>query len=631
VRRFGLLLCAALVLAALPAGGSATTRSIVGTKLATELTQLRPSAQRVRVIVVARPGHATAAAGAARLLGGHVVGRERDALEVAVPQASLERLAASASVSFVRRPLLHVPAAVGEEVAASHAGTLHNSGVKGAGVDIAIIDIGFAGYVNAEANGEIPRGTELIPNGCANVDATGHGIAVAEIVREMAPSATLHLVCVDSEIALSRALEWVLDERIPIVNHSITWLGGGRGDGVHNRTDIASPDTIAQRAYERGVLWVGAAGNYAQGHWSGSFSDPDHDTYANFFGSDDTNPFTIPAHSTTCASLVWDDWPRSDQDFNLFLQERDTGRLLASSEDVQLPGQLGVPTEEVCHTNGSAGAENVYVSIGSVPPAATGRFDLFITQGSLGYSVASGSVGQPAESPWVLAVGAVCWNGSGLRSYSSRGPTIDGRIKPDLVGYDSVSTTTFGPSADCNGGFMGTSAATPGVTGAAALVLQQRPDLRGHPQGLMDALQARTRDLGVAGNDDLFGAGALCLSSCGAQPPPPAPPPPPPPPPPTLKIATFVTAPKHPKAGRVFITRIDVRAGGNARVRSGTVSCAATVSRSRLRVLSAGFRGGLASCSWRIPRSARGKLVRGSVGLGYQGAKAARSFRLRIR
>jgi len=98
-----------------------------------------------------------------------------------------------------------------------------------------------------------------------------------------------------------------------------------------------------------------------------------------------------------------------------------------------------------------------------------------------------------------------------------------------------------------------------------------------------------------------------------------------------LKIATFVTAPKHPKAGRVFITRIDVRAGGNARVRSGTVSCAATVSRSRLRVLSAGFRGGLASCSWRIPRSARGKLVRGSVGLGYQGAKAARSFRLRIR
>ena len=581
------------------------------------------------MIVAARPGHAHAAARAARSLGGRVSGRDRNALEVVVPKASLERLAATASVSFVRRPLLHVPAAVGQEVVASHATALHNSGLTGAGVDIAILDVGFAGYVNAEANGEIPRGTELEPNGCPNVDATGHGIAVAEIVHDMAPNATLHLVCVDSEIGLSRALEWVLDKRIPIVNHSITWLGGGRGDGIHNRTDVPSPDTVAKRSYDRGVLWVGAAGNYAQGHWSGPFSDPNHDTYENFSGSDNTNGFTIPAHSTTCASLVWDDWPLSDQDFNLFLQQRGTGKLLAASENVQLPGQLGVPMEQVCRTNGSASGEDVYVSIGSDPPASTTRFDLFITQGSLQYSVAAGSVGQPAESPWVLAVGAVCWNGSGLRSYSSRGPTIDGRVKPDLVGYDSVSTTTFGPSGDCNGGFMGTSAATPGVTGAAALVLQQRPELRGHPQELMDAVQARTRDLGVAGKDDLFGAGALCLASCAIQPPPP-PPPPPPAPPPTLKVAAFITAPKHPAAGRVFSARIDVRSAG-ARVKSGTVSCSATVGGSRLRVLTAGFRSGLASCSWRIPRSGDGKLVRGSVSLGYGGAKVKRSFRLRIR
>ena len=50
----------------------------------------------------------------------------------------------------------------------------------------------------------------------------------------------------------------------------------------------------------------------------------------------------------------------------------------------------------------------------------------------------------PAASPAVLAVGAVCSQSRQLEFYSSQGPTIDGRIKPDIVGHDSVTGSPTG-------------------------------------------------------------------------------------------------------------------------------------------------------------------------------------------
>jgi Subtilase family. len=63
-----------------------------------------------------------------------------------------------------------------------------------------------------------------------------------------------------------------------------------------------------------------------------------------------------------------------------------------------------------------------------------------------------------------------------LESFSSRGPTIDGRVKPDITGWDGVSSPVYGvPNAEGTSGFYGTSAAAPHVAGAAALVAQANP------------------------------------------------------------------------------------------------------------------------------------------------------------
>ena len=68
-------------------------------------------------------------------------------------------------------------------------------------------------------------------------------------------------------------------------------------------------------------------------------------------------------------------------------------------------------------------------------------------------------------------MGATAWNATNtIEAFSSRGPTPDGRTKPDIVGVDRADTTTYGP-----GGFAGTSQAAPHVAGLAALILQAFP------------------------------------------------------------------------------------------------------------------------------------------------------------
>lgn len=84
------------------------------------------------------------------------------------------------------------------------------------------------------------------------------------------------------------------------------------------------------------------------------------------------------------------------------------------------------------------------------------------------------SLWAPADGKHVLSVGALTPSG-GVAYYSGRGPTGDGRIKPDVVALGSGVIIT-GSSGGYTQGY-GTSFATPLVAGAAALYLQAFPSL----------------------------------------------------------------------------------------------------------------------------------------------------------
>jgi subtilisin family serine protease len=93
---------------------------------------------------------------------------------------------------------------------------------------------------------------------------------------------------------------------------------------------------------------------------------------------------------------------------------------------------------------------------------------------------ATGTLSTPADCDSVLAVGSVDQSYQ-ISSFSSRGPTFDGRGKPDLVAQ-GVNAIWAEPScSNCLGSYPGTSIATPLVSGAAALVQSRRLTPSGAP------------------------------------------------------------------------------------------------------------------------------------------------------
>ncbi|HJP32346.1 MAG TPA: S8 family serine peptidase [Candidatus Latescibacteria bacterium] len=122
----------------------------------------------------------------------------------------------------------------------------------------------------------------------------------------------------------------------------------------------------------------------------------------------------------------------------------------------------------------------------------------------------------PADGPGVLAVGAVHPVNASLAQFSSRGPTADGRIKPDVVapGQQIVTVSGLGAGAGAEPFSLreyrrlsGTSFSAPIVSGACALLLQLHPDWS--PAQVAEALRSTATDLGPAGPDTLFGWGMI--------------------------------------------------------------------------------------------------------------------------
>lgn len=130
----------------------------------------------------------------------------------------------------------------------------------------------------------------------------------------------------------------------------------------------------------------------------------------------------------------------------------------------------------------------------------------------------------PADADGAIAVGSVdvaMVDGRTpvIASTSSRGPTADGRIKPDVVAPGQGVVV-----ADVRGGdyrrSSGTSFAAPVVSGICALLLQIHPDWR--PKDVLAALRSTALDLGDAGPDTVYGWGhvqALAASGLRMAPP----------------------------------------------------------------------------------------------------------------
>ncbi len=427
--------------------------------------------------------------------------------QIRLPRTALNSLTNLPGVLRIRPPLPHTETLVfNEGLAPGGFFPWLNSNWNGQGVHIAIIDLGFAGWQDLSASGELPGfvGTRNF-RADGHFESTGHGSAVAEIVYDAAPEASLSLFAINTELELSQAVDEAIRQHVDIIVHSISWFNTGPGDGTGVLADIV------RKADTAGIVWVAAAGNQAQRYYEGYFTpSPTNPSRHLFADNDEGNDVALQRGQQICGMLSWDAWPTTDDDYDLYLY-RDN-QWVMRSDDVQNGSQT--PTEALCYT---ADATDTYsfVIVHYSQNYAPVQMRLFVTGANLQYATPAGSLVQPADAPEALAVGAIFWMSPyPLEPFSSLGPTTDGRVKPDLAAYDGLSTVTYGRS---NGvsyeqggtGFFGTSASAPLVAGAAALVKQRFPQWA--PSDIRDFLKDWAIDMGAPGPDAQFGAGRLHL------------------------------------------------------------------------------------------------------------------------
>ena len=464
---------------------------------------------RVVVILVPAAGlSATIDTTSFAAFGVEILAQSKSLMRVSVPTAALRAVAELPSVAFVRRPYRpHAQQTLSAGVALIRAPENHAAGAKGQGVKVAVIDGGFKGADKLPRDIPIRRWYRDYTRTGIYAGTDAHGTACAEIIHDVAPEAELYLYKVADEVDLENAKDRCIQNGVAIVNYSATWVNEGFGDGRGIICDIVND------AADNGILWVNAVGNYAPKHYMGFWRDSDADNRHDFAAGDDAVNFVADFADAIRVTLTWDDWPITTADYDLYLYYQDAfGNIEEVSKSTDVQDEGGAPVEFLEYV---ALQEGTYgISVVRVGEAEPKKLRVWSWHHDIEYPVPASSLGIPSDARGSLSVGAIHyyqWDLGTLASYSSRGPTADGRIKPDLVAPSGVATASYGAYRL----FGGTSAATPHVAGAAALLKSANPSLS--RDGLWQALVESTVDLGAPGKDDSTGYGKLVLSVSAPQ------------------------------------------------------------------------------------------------------------------
>lgn len=390
-------------------------------------------------------------------------------------------------------------------------------------------------------------------------DTSGHGTHVAGVAAGsgarytgVAPDADLIVVKSPLDTAsIIDAWNYIVRKaksmgRPVVINNSF-----GAHFGAHDGT--ADYELVLNALSGPGVIFVTAAGNEGQSALHASGRVP-------------------PNGSITLPLSFANDYPRSYADVNIWYEQPDSFSISVTSPTGQTFGPVEKGALKIFVT--VDGVEIVIDAISAPWPAngdnwvkvrldapggeglrgdwgivlrgdrvIDGRFDAWVPYGPydkvfLGnYTDPSVTIREPATAAEAISAGAyvtkICWTAideqqycdayvkGEVYPYSSRGPTRDGRPRPDVSApgvrvfaprsSDAPSNETWGiaPGGRYEARVAGTSVAAAHVTGVIALLLQVDPTL--DPATVRRILRSTARRDGftVAGSDRQWGAGKL--------------------------------------------------------------------------------------------------------------------------
>ena len=513
----------------------------VAARRTVERSEATVRGDKVRVEVLGGAGLAHAV----KARGGAVVDRAPGLVLADVPATAVRGLLTASGVGTVRLPLdysvvpqeaspalstltssdplAQVGAKGADAVTKVGIAPWHAAGRTGRGIKVGIIDT-FSGnaWNAAAASGDLPAGPSgsfcrREGVGCADTFWNGdpHGVGVAEIVRDMAPDAQLYLASVSTITDYRAAIDYFASQGVRIVSRSLAaaYDGPGDGGGPFNTQ-------VVNYAVGKGMAWFNSAGNSAGatgrlgGYYRTSWTDTDGDGWLNYADGSELLGFWCNPEGFYFLGLRWSDWGVTRTDYDLYIYDEAADETpYAEFERDQLAADVTPVEAAGWWTSGCAAEDWDYIAVRLDPRVTTTTggdvLEMMINGSFLDNWNNPHSATQAASdsaNPGAASVGAVDpVGGTTIAPYSSWGPSNDGRIKPDLSAPSKMTSVSY-PS-----GFGGTSAATPVVSGAAAVVLAHEPTLT--PAQLVARMKTYVVDRGEAGPDNLYGVGELLMPS----------------------------------------------------------------------------------------------------------------------